>query len=104
MVDFNGEPKFLIDASVFGGSSGSPVFIIDFGGKPDRNSNVLIGNPVVIFVGVVAETYQRVADEIELNAANERKLATFENLDLGVVIKTRTVVETFEAWISSLSD
>ncbi len=26
-VDFEGEPKFLIDASVFGGSSGSPVFI-----------------------------------------------------------------------------
>lgn len=30
-VDFEGSPRFLIDASVFGGSSGSPVFILNQG-------------------------------------------------------------------------
>ncbi|MFT3756084.1 MAG: hypothetical protein QM769_09065 [Pseudoxanthomonas sp.] len=28
-VDFEGTPRFLIDASVFGGSSGSPAFILN---------------------------------------------------------------------------
>jgi hypothetical protein len=30
-VDFEGSPRFLVDASVFGGSSGSPVFILNQG-------------------------------------------------------------------------
>jgi hypothetical protein len=30
-ADFEGEPRFLIDAEVFGGSSGSPVFILNEG-------------------------------------------------------------------------
>lgn len=35
-VDFEGSPRFLIDASVFGGSSGSPVFILNQGSFATR--------------------------------------------------------------------
>ena len=30
MLDYNGESKFLIDCSIFPGSSGSPVFLYNF--------------------------------------------------------------------------
>lgn len=42
-IDFEGKPIFLIDASVFGGSSGSPVFILNEGVYSDKYSNVTVG-------------------------------------------------------------
>lgn len=35
--DFNGKPTFLIDAAVFPGSSGSPVFLFNQGSYPTEN-------------------------------------------------------------------
>lgn len=52
--DFNGEDIFLIDAGVFPGSSGSPVFILNQGSYPIRNG-IAIGNRL-LFVGIISET------------------------------------------------
>ncbi|WP_205417506.1 S1 family peptidase, partial [Pseudomonas syringae] len=55
-VDFEGAPRFLIDASVFGGSSGSPVFILNQGSYPRKDGGLVAGNRLY-FIGVVAAVF-----------------------------------------------
>ena len=55
--DFKGERAFLIDAGVFPGSSGSPVFILNQGSYPTING-ITIGSRV-LFVGILTETIIR---------------------------------------------
>lgn len=55
--DFKGEPIFLIDAGVFPGSSGSPVFIYNQGSYATKDG-ISIGNRI-LFVGIVSETILR---------------------------------------------
>jgi len=43
-VDFENTPRFLVDASVFGGSSGSPVFIMNQGMYTDKTGGTVIGS------------------------------------------------------------
>lgn len=52
--DFKGEEVFLIDAGVFPGSSGSPVFIYNQGAYPIRDG-IAMGNRL-LFVGVISQT------------------------------------------------
>jgi hypothetical protein len=47
MLPFDGEPTFLIDGSVFAGSSGSPVFILNRGSWTGRDGLVL-GNRIIL--------------------------------------------------------
>lgn len=55
--DFSGESAFLIDAGVFPGSSGSPVFILNRGSYPTRQG-ISIGSRL-LFLGLVTETMVR---------------------------------------------
>lgn len=55
-VDFEGTPRFLIDASVFGGSSGSPVFILNQGSWAEK-SGALVAGSRLMFVGVIAAVF-----------------------------------------------
>lgn len=55
--NFKGEEVFLIDAGVFPGSSGSPVFIYNQGSYLTRNG-IVVGNRL-IFLGVISETMLR---------------------------------------------
>lgn len=97
--DFNGEPKFLIDASVFQGSSGSPVFINDDSWYSDRKGSYF-GVSRTIFLGVISSIYiERKPMEIEIIPAptTNRSVPFFEQvLNLGVVEKAKTVQETVE--------
>lgn len=52
--DFQDQPKFLIDAGVFPGSSGSPVFVYNQGSYTKDNA-IVIGSRV-LFVGLITET------------------------------------------------
>jgi hypothetical protein len=72
--DYEGKPTFLIDAGVFPGSSGSPVFILNQGGYVTKNG-VSLGNRL-LFLGVISQTM------IRKGAANE----TF--LGLGHVVRS----------------
>jgi hypothetical protein len=40
-IDYRGKPEFLIDAAVFPGSSGSPVYLYDFGAFHDGEESKL---------------------------------------------------------------
>ena len=95
-LDYNGKPIFLIDASVFPGSSGSPVFLYNVGGW--RSRTALVAGDRVIFLGVLSSVFYRESDgAIELREVPthvEPLVRTREMIDLGVVYKARTVKET----------
>jgi hypothetical protein len=59
-VDFNGEPQFIVDAQVFPGSSGSPVFLNMKEAEFNRGQIVLGGNrSPYLLVGVISATMVR---------------------------------------------
>lgn len=105
-VDFEGTPRFLIDASVFGGSSGSPVFVHDQGLWLNSGKGLVIGPPRFMFVGVIAAVFFRtslneivpvpIPTQIKPMARQE------EMIDLGVVFKSRTVIEAVEAYFKAI--
>lgn len=106
-VDFEGTPRFLIDASVFGGSSGSPVFILDHGPRVSKDGGIGFGATCFHFVGVIAAVFFRT----QLNSIIAVPIPTQvqpmaqqqEMIDLGIVFKARTVVETIEAFLRAHS-
>lgn len=55
--DFKGESCFLIDAGVFPGSSGSPVFIYNQGSYA-TNNGITVGTRL-LFIGIISETMIR---------------------------------------------
>lgn len=100
-VDFEGTPRFIIDASVFGGSSGSPVFIANAGGYAEKNGNFTVGNRFY-FLGVVAAVFQRTAlneiISVPIPTSTRPMAVQQEMLDLGIVFKSSTVLEVAELW------
>lgn len=102
-LDFEGEPKFLIDASVFGGSSGSPVFILDNGLVTDRNGTTSMRSRIH-FIGVIAQVYHRTdlnaVIAIPIPTQYQPGVETKQMIDLGIVIKARTVVEAIMAYLA----
>lgn len=103
-VDFENKPKFLIDASVFGGSSGSPVFILNEGAYATKSGGITVGSRF-FFVGVVAESFFRtnyneiIPVQIPTNTQPMAKQP--EMIDLGIVYKARAVTETIDAFLES---
>jgi hypothetical protein len=103
-VDFENTPRFLIDASVFGGSSGSPVFLLNQGMYSDKSGGAYVGSRIH-FVGVIAAVFFRT----QLNQIIAVPIPTQvqpmaqqqEMIDLGIVFKARTVVETIESFLSA---
>ncbi|AFU68154.1 hypothetical protein P700755_001216 [Psychroflexus torquis ATCC 700755] len=85
--NFNGEQKFLIDAGVYPGSSGSPVFIFNQGSY-GHSGGIIMGTRL-IFVGILSESVIR-KDE---NAASYF-------LGLGAVINSEAV----SAYVKSFVD
>lgn len=87
--DFRGQPKFLIDAGVFPGSSGSPVFILNQGAYTS-GQGLVVGNRL-LFLGILSESIQRVETP-------ESKVY----LGLGVVTKSHVVMAMAEGVRSRL--
>jgi len=83
--DFEGKPNFLIDAGVFPGSSGSPVFIFNQGSYP-TNDGITIGSRI-LFVGILTETIVRQEN-------------TF--LNLGLVINSKAMFSELEKLVKRL--
>jgi len=81
--NFQGEEEFLIDAGVFQGSSGSPVFIYNRGTYPTKEG-IAVGNRI-LFVGILSKTLQRKTDNVYL--------------DLGVVINSRAFYREINNYI-----
>lgn len=86
--NFKGEDAFLIDAGVFPGSSGSPVFIYNKGSYPTKDG-LVIGNRL-LFVGVISQTMLRT------DASGK------DFLDLGKVINSKAFYRELELLIKKL--
>lgn len=96
-IDFDGEPVFLIDASVFPGSSGSPVFTV--------GDSLLGGTPPMKLLGVVAAVYtQPTEGEIlwrALPTVSEPVPKVDQMIDLGLVFKSRCIRESITSYWAS---
>jgi S1-C subfamily serine protease len=60
--DFRGQPSFLIDAGVFPGSSGSPVFIMNQGAYATK-TGLVVGSRL-LFMGVLTEAFLRTEEKV----------------------------------------
>ena len=102
-VDFEGEKKFLMDASVFPGSSGSPVFIYNKGVYAAKDNKPKVGNRM-FFVGIIASVYQRTdLNEIIVKSVpttNQPFAINKQMIDLGVVFKAELIPEAIEQFLS----
>lgn len=98
-IDYDAMPIFLIDASVFPGSSGSPVFIYNTGPWSTREGVPMVGRRV-IFLGILGSVYHREDNNSlrleEIIASVRPFVRTTQMIDLGIVYKARTVLETIE--------
>ena len=95
-MDYNGRPEFLIDASVFPGSSGSPVFVYN---RPPwlTKYGQLVNEERFLFLGVLTAAKNRNnIGEIAPDADQPRpqSVVTKEMIDLGIVLKADCVLET----------
>lgn len=101
MVDHKGMPVFLIDASVFPGSSGSPVFILNSGSYHVGNS-IYLGSRIY-FLGVLAasQIQPSLYDIFSVPTSSKLKTAVAQYIDLGIVYKAKTVIETIESYLNS---
>lgn len=86
--EFKGEKVFLIDAGVFPGSSGSPVFIYNQGSYATK-TGITIGSRL-LFVGVISQTMRELGEEKN------------NYLDLGIVINSLAMYDELEKFINRL--
>jgi len=96
-VDFRRAPQFLIDASVFPGSSGSPVFLFNNTGTFAKKGKGTVVGGRIMFLGLVASVFFREdTGRIEMTdvpTAVEPIPVVRQMIDLGVVFKATTVRE-----------
>ncbi|MFF7866593.1 trypsin-like peptidase domain-containing protein [Streptomyces qaidamensis] len=97
-LDLNGQPTFLVDGSVFGGSSGSPVFLFNEGAY--RGPHGLHIGTRMVLVGIIAQTWVRPGvHPVEVAAQEHVKIA--KELNLGVAFNARAIKETVDAVITA---
>lgn len=97
-LDFEGRPEFLIDAAVYPGSSGSPVFVV----SPEA-MRAQSGPRKFLFAGVVAAVFFREeANRIASMPVPANQGGTTigsEMIDLGLVIKSQAVIDLIDAYL-----
>lgn len=93
-LDYNGDPVFIIDAQVFPGSSGSPVYI-DLTYENIKNGEIVLGATRNIkLLGIVSATMIR---NNQLQALQTSTIyATQEVLGLGIVFKSTVIKELID--------
>lgn len=98
-LDFEGRPEFLIDAAVYPGSSGSPVFVY----LPDAQHGLQSSGRRYLFVGVVAAVFFRQEANhlvsLPVPANNGGLVVGSEMIDLGLVIKSQAVVQLINQYL-----
>lgn len=98
-LNFEGRPEFLIDAAVYPGSSGSPVFIYQTDVLRPNSS----GGRKFLFAGVISAVFFREEANHLVSAPVPANLGGTvigsEMIDLGLVIKAQSVIEAMNAYL-----
>jgi len=106
-IDYEGEKKFLVDASVFPGSSGSPVFIYHAGTHLDNTGNMQIGEQL-FFIGIIAQYIEKTkkGDLLEeiLPSSIHKYVNIGQALNLGIVFNDTAVVDTMDDIVERILD
>lgn len=88
-IDYNGRTEFLIDAAVFPGSSGSPVYVASEGGGI-RGNGLFTGSRLE-FLGILYAVHQYTSEGkieiVTIPTAFDAKVRTQIPANLGLVIK-----------------
>ena len=92
--DFNGQPEFVIDAQVFPGSSGSPVYI-DLTFENFKNGQIVVGQRKLKLLGIVAMTMIR--NNTLQAIPTGTNYFTQEVLGLGIVFKSTAIKELVDS-------
>jgi hypothetical protein len=99
-LDFEGRAEFLIDAAVYPGSSGSPVFVY----QPENGRPIRDAGRRFLFAGVVAAVFFREEANhlvsVPVPANNHGMVMGSEMIDLGLVIKAQAVIEVMDAYLA----
>lgn len=91
-IDFKGEPKFIIDCSIFPGSSGSPVFLASEGMVSDGfGGYTFYGTPQVKLLGINSAVFLHNANG-EMVETSINTLTAIPN-GLGIIIKSRKLLD-----------
>jgi len=98
-LDYDGQPKFLIDASVFPGSSGSPVLVVNTGGYTPRTGGLVMAGRIIL-LGIVSAVYQQAAKGELVPALNLPKVTVHQAMNLGIVYKARSILEAIDHFLS----
>lgn len=102
-INFEGKPIFLIDASVFPGSSGSPVFLYNKGMITDKHGNVKIGSRVMLLGILAAVFYKEDKKLLEMiNTSQQPGITSREMIDIGVVYKSSEILSLVEKMLKTL--
>ncbi len=96
-IDFNNAKEFLIDASIFPGSSGSPVLLYNQNGFTTREGNTMFGATRVKLLGIVyGVMVNLVTGKIQIIPAPTQANASVNSQvpnNLGVCIKASRIME-----------
>lgn len=110
-IPYGGDPTFFLDGAVFGGSSGSPVFIFNAGSWTDVKGTTNIGSSRLFLVGIVAEN-RSIVEEFPVRglptpppsllfptltpplAVNQPSVRVAQALDLGLAFSSTAIIET----------
>ncbi|TDW26013.1 trypsin-like peptidase [Breznakia blatticola] len=93
-INYNGNEIFIIDAQVFPGSSGSPVYI-DLTYENIRNGQIVLGKNDIKLLGIVSSTMIRNNKLKSINTGTQ--LLTEEVLGLGIVYKATAIKELIDS-------
>lgn len=97
-VDHEGRPEFLIDAAVFPGSSGSPVFILNRGSYPSRDGQLVLSSRIAL-VGVIARTFMTPIEGRIISSPASLGTEHHQAIGIGVVYKASIIDELAQEFI-----
>lgn len=97
-LDYEGQRNLLCDVPVFGGSSGSPIFVVFDGMRHQRDGTVTFGTRKIFLLGVLFAGHVLNAEgEIVPEApAMLTKVTTPQTINLGLCVKAERVRELIE--------
>ncbi|PXF29429.1 hypothetical protein WH50_20765 [Pokkaliibacter plantistimulans] len=102
--DYLGKKQFVVDMACFPGSSGSPVYLANFGSYADRNGNLNMGSRIKLLGILYAGPQHTASGEIVLTPVpTQNKPMSFTSMpnNLGYVIKA-TELAALESIAQSL--
>ncbi|HEX8122305.1 MAG TPA: trypsin-like peptidase domain-containing protein [Solirubrobacteraceae bacterium] len=90
MLDYRGEPAFLVDATVFPGSSGSPVFLSNTGTFQLRDGSTVVGSRFLL-LGVLAAVHMTQVDGKVTTLPATKTVRVRTPIGLGIVYRAQTI-------------